>query len=93
MGFYIKKPFLSQGSPEINEEMAKELLFTLFHISPSSLSSLKDESVSFPSKSDACQHIGEYIEDLMYARNFSSVNITIHKDADDQLIFNLNKTE
>ena len=95
MGFYINNEYKEEGGEriEITENMAKELLSKLFQISPSAISSSTSESASFETQSAACQHIGEYIEDLMYVRNFSSVDITIQKDDDDQLIFNLNNTE
>jgi hypothetical protein len=97
MGFYINNGHKGDERLEITADMAKELLSKLFEIPPSVLSSLQNmpmsESASFQSKSAVCQHIGGYIEHLMYERNLSSVDITIEKDDDDQLIFNLNKTE
>ena len=93
MGFYLKDGFGDKNKPFITEEMAQKLLSKIFQIPPDSIKSLESTEASFDDKSDACIHIGEYIEDLMYVRNYSSVNITIEKDIDGQLVFNLNKTE
>jgi hypothetical protein len=92
MGFYSKEEFPSEDSPEITKEMAEKLLMKLFSLKkgpslPKEMSKLHEDSNS------ACAHIGEYIHDLMFEQNYSSVDITIIKDEDNQLVFNLNKTE
>ena len=93
MGFYLNDGFQDEEIPHITKEQAEKLLSKLFQIPQTDIHLKHNETSSFESKSEACQHIGEYIEDLMYVRNYSSVDITIEKDIDGQLVFNLNKTE
>ena len=94
MGFYFKQGFNSNENPKITHEMAEKLLMKLFEIDnkspklPSEVYKKEHEDAS-----SACAHIGDYIYDLMFYQDFSSIDITITKDQDNQLIFKLNKTE
>ena len=98
MGFYFKDGYEPDAPPQITQEMAQSLLNKLFSIGPSPEVPAPNAPTEVFSKthedaSSACLHIGEDIYDLMFEQNFSKVNATIQKDEDNQLVFNLNKTE
>lgn len=95
MAFFLKKSFEEpDGEPEITQEMAEKLLMKLFNIEPKEPKlPLDSYKKMHKDASTACAHIGEYIYDLMFDQDFSSIDITITKDEDNQLVFNLNKTE
>ena len=96
MGFYFKKNYSPrQQLPQITEEMAKNLLDKLFNVEFSDSPSQPTEvfSKTHDDAASACSHIGEYIYDLMFEQNFSTIDVTIKKDDDNKLVFNLNKTE
>ena len=73
----------SEPPPEITQEMAVEFLQKIF-------SNIPQAPVPI---SATAQHIGGYIEDLMFSQGYSSLDISIRKDSDDQLVFTINKTE
>ena len=96
MGFYFKKGHSPrQELTEITEEMAKGLLDKLFSLETPQPPSPPTEvfSKTHDDPASACTHIGEYIYDLMFEQNFSTIYVTIKKDDDNKLVFNLNKTE
>lgn len=97
MGFYFKEGYGPKENLQITEKMAKDLLNKLFSIEdPHEIETSASKEVFSEMHEDeisACRHIGEYIHDLMFNQDFSSIDITIIKDKDNQLVFNLNKTE
>ena len=95
MGFFIKKSFSSDDSHEIEEEIAKQLVMKLLSMNNPYQAQLPQEVFvkNHDDAKSACAHIGDYIYNLMFEQNFSAVNLTITKDSDNQLIFNLNKTK
>ena len=94
MGYRFNPGWEPNSEPEITQEMAQEFLSKLFKSqAPTPPPIFIPPPPPVTPHSVQAMHFGGYIEDMMFGEGYNTINITIQKADEENLIFKINHKE